>query len=191
MAQLPDAIYRMTSMGSHISSEAARAVLDSVRRIVRALRESSREAERKVGISGAQLFVLQQLAAGPAESLSELSERTLTHQSSVSTVVQRLVEAGLVARSASRADRRRTELRLTVRGRSVLRSAPPLAQERLIQAVRRLPDGRREQLASRLLELVERMQLAAGAAPMFFEERGAGRGRGAAPRTPRRANARR
>ncbi len=178
-------------MGSHISSEAARAVLDSVRRIVRALRESSREAERKVGISGAQLFVLQQLAAGPAESLSELSERTLTHQSSVSTVVQRLVEAGLVARSASRADRRRTELRLTVRGRSVLRSAPPLAQERLIQAVRRLPDGRREQLASRLLELVERMQLAAGAAPMFFEERGAGRGRGAAPRTPRRANARR
>src|SRR6266851_1467874 len=63
-------------MGSHASAEAVRAVLDCVRRIVRALRESSREAERKVGISGAQLFVLQQIAAGQARSVSELADRT-------------------------------------------------------------------------------------------------------------------
>ena len=108
-------------MGSHASAEPVRVVVDSVRRIVRALRESSREAERKVGISGAQLFVLQQLAGGPAQSVSDLAERTLTHQSSVSVVVQRLVSVGLVARRPSRSDRRRTELRLTSRGRHVLR----------------------------------------------------------------------
>ncbi|MFL5310089.1 MAG: MarR family transcriptional regulator [Myxococcales bacterium] len=173
-------------MGPHVSAERVRVVLDTVRRIVRALRESSREAERRVGISSAQLFVLQQLASGPARSVSELAERTLTHQSSVSVVVRRLVSARLVARSSSRSDRRRTELRLTARGRHLLRSAPPLAQERLIRAVRTLPAPRRAQLAAALLEVATRMRLGAGAPGMFFEERGS-----AAPATPRSANARR
>jgi len=173
-------------MGAHASSAPVRVVLDSVRRIVRALRESSREAERKVGISGAQLFILQQLAGGPARSISELAGRTLTHQSSVSVVVQRLVSARLVARSPSRSDRRRTELRLTPRGRELLRSAPPLAQERLIRAVRGLSGPRRAQLASGLLEVAGQMRLGAGAPGMFFEERGR-----AAARVRRSANARR
>ena len=167
-------------MGSHASADPIRVVLDCVRRIVRALRESSREAERKVGVSGAQLFVLQQLAAGPARSVSELAERTLTHQSSVSVVVQRLAEAGLIARRPSRTDRRRTDLHLTRRGRALLASAPPLLQDRLIEAVRELPPGRRLRLASGLIEVVDRMQLPGGAAPMFFEDRAV-----RAPRPPR------
>src|SRR5437764_14964436 len=100
-------------MGSHASADPIRVVLDCVRRIVRELRESSREAERKVGVSGAQLFVLQQIAAGQARSVTELAERTLTHQSSVSVVVQRLAAAGLIARSRAAPGRRRTDLRLT------------------------------------------------------------------------------
>jgi len=158
-------------MGSHASADPIRVVLDCVRRIVRALRESSREAERKVGVSGAQLFVLQQLATGPARSVSELAERTLTHQSSVSAVVQRLAEGGLIARQRSRTDRRRTDLHLTARGRALVASAPPLLQDRLIQAVRQLPPGRRLRLASSLAEVIDRMQLPGGAAPMFFEDR--------------------
>src|SRR5262245_64858968 len=94
-------------MGSHISRDPAppdepsdthsREVLDSLRRIVQTLRESSRRAEQRLGISGAQLFVLEQLASGPSHSLNDLAARTFTHQSSVSTVVARLVEEGLVS----------------------------------------------------------------------------------------------
>ena len=181
-------------MGSHASADPIRVVLDCVRRIVRALRESSREAERKVGVSGAQLFVLQQLAAGPARSVSELAERTLTHQSSVSVVVQRLAEAGLIARRPSRTDRRRTDLHLTRRGRALLASAPPLLQDRLIEAVRELPAGRRLRLASGLAEVIDRMQLPGGAAPMFFEDRRRrriGRSRASAASSARSAHARR
>ena len=181
-------------MGSHASADPIRVVLDCVRRIVRALRESSREAERKVGVSGAQLFVLQQLAAGPARSVSELAERTLTHQSSVSVVVQRLAEAGLIARRPSRTDRRRTDLHLTRRGRALLASAPPLLQDRLIEAVRELPPGRRLRLASGLAEVIDRMQLPGGAAPMFYEDRRhrrIGRSRASAASSARSAHARR
>jgi len=171
-------------MGSHASDEQVRAVVEGVRRLVRALRESSREAETRVGISGAQLFVLQQLAGAPALSVSDLAERTLTHQSSVSVVVQRLVTAGLVARTPSATDGRRSELRLTARGRNLLRSSPRLAQERFIDAVRALPGARRRQLASCLHDVVARMRLDGGAATMFFED-------GPARSRSRRTNARR
>jgi DNA-binding MarR family transcriptional regulator len=160
-------------MGSHASTDSAAAAVDCLRRIVRALRESSRESEQRVGISGAQLFVLRELAAGPGQSVSDLARRTLTHQSSVSVVVQRLVDGGFVARARSSSDLRRKGLRLTARGRALLERAPPLAQERLIDAVRKLPRNQRWQLASRLAEVAEGMGAAGAAAPMFFEERGA------------------
>jgi DNA-binding MarR family transcriptional regulator len=59
----------------------------SLRKIVRFLRLADRAAEAAVGLSAAQLFVLQTLASQPAASLAEVADRTLTDQSSVSTVV--------------------------------------------------------------------------------------------------------
>jgi DNA-binding MarR family transcriptional regulator len=147
-------------------------VLDSVRRIVQALRESSRAAETRVGMSGAQLFVLRVLADRPGLSLNELAERTRTHQSSVSTVVSRLVDEGLVERRTSAADRRRALLRVSSRGRQRLGRAPDAAQERLMDAVDALPPSDRTALASLLERVVANMALPRRRPAMFFEEAG-------------------
>src|SRR6187402_3909062 len=87
-----------------------REVLNSLRQIVRSLRVSSRAAEQRVGISGAQLFVLQCLARQSPCSVNELAERTATDQSSVSVVVSRLVALGHVRRVTSKTDRRSVDL---------------------------------------------------------------------------------
>jgi DNA-binding MarR family transcriptional regulator len=163
-------------MGTHVSRGAdVQAVLDGVRRIVQALRASSRWAERHVGLSGAQLFVLQKLAETPAISVNELAERTHTHQSSVSAVISRLAELGLVTRKRSAADGRRVELSLAARARRVVGRAPDVAQERLIRGIERLPPTRRHELALTLGELATAMQADASPPRMFFEERGATR----------------
>src|SRR5579885_2556290 len=73
-------------------------VVDALRRLVRELRDSARLAQGRTAITGAQLFVLRALAAEPGLSINELAERTMTHQSSVSVVVSRLVARGLVTR---------------------------------------------------------------------------------------------
>src|SRR5690348_13047106 len=99
--------------GKGSSGDEIRDVLDSFRRIVRLLRLSSREAEREVGLSGAQLFVLQKLSEAKMLSVNDLAERTHTHQSSVSVVAQTLVDKGLVARARAADDARRLELTLT------------------------------------------------------------------------------
>jgi DNA-binding MarR family transcriptional regulator len=149
-------------------------VLDSVRRIVRALRQSSRQAEQDLGLSGAQLFVLQKLAAaeGPL-SLGTLAERTLTHPSSVSVVVGRLVERGFALRAAAPDDGRRLEVRLSPDGRAFLeRASPTTAQERLAHAVDALPPAKRQSLAELLATIVSEAGFAVEEATMFFEERG-------------------
>lgn len=157
-------------MGSNISSPHAREVLDAIRRIVQALRESSRAAEKRVGLSSAQLFVLQTLAESPGLSLNELAERTRTHQSSVSAVVSRLSQERLIERTTARGDARRAEIRLSARGRSRLVRAPRAAQERLVATVDAMPRAERARLAASLHRLVRGMALPKRRPAMFFEE---------------------
>jgi DNA-binding MarR family transcriptional regulator len=164
-------------MGSNISRRRAaapaprtREVLDAIRRIVQALRESSRLAEARVGLSGAQLFVLRSVAESPGLSLNELAERTRTHQSSVSAVVMRLAREGLVEKRTADGDARRMEIRLSPGGRRCLERAPQAAQEQLVAAVDALPAAERARLAITLDGLVRRMALPRKRPAMFFEE---------------------
>lgn len=148
------------------------ACLDAIRRIVQSLRQSSRQAEQDVGLSGAQLFVLRRLAESDSPlSMGDLAERTLTHLSSVSVVVTKLVERGLVLRSPSRTDARRADVKLSAKGRAFLeRSSPVTAQERLAEAIAALSPERREGLAHILGEVIDRAELGEGDVVMFFED---------------------
>jgi DNA-binding MarR family transcriptional regulator len=149
--------------------------MNAVRSVVRALRINTRAIELKMGISLAQLFVLQQLADRPADSLNELAERTATHQSSVSVVVRRLVERGFVSRASSAVDKRRIEIDVTQTGRDLLRDAPTTIQSQLMAGMRKM---RRED-QSQLADLFEAWLREAGiyvvAPPMLGEEDGEAR----------------
>lgn len=146
-------------------------VLDGIRRLVRVLRLSARSAEREVGLSGAQLFVLQTLGKRKPLSLNELAEATSTDQSSVSVVVRRLIESGLVTRRLDPVDKRRVRLSLSAKGRGLFKKAPHAAQEDLLGATSRLSATDRLALARLLCELVERMGgCGQGSAPMLFDD---------------------
>jgi DNA-binding MarR family transcriptional regulator len=159
-------------MGSHINIDNdVRAVLDGIRRIVQTLRESSRWTEKNLGLSGAQLFVLQKLAESSSQSLNELAARTHTHQSSVSTIVARLADEGLITRARSADDGRTLELNLSPRGRRLVERAPHAAQQRLVQGIQKLSAARRRALALALRALAQSMDAETdGEPPMFFEE---------------------
>jgi DNA-binding MarR family transcriptional regulator len=148
-----------------------RDILDSIRRILRSIRASSRTAESKLGLTGAQLLVLQFLKPGRPLSINELAERTQTHQSSVSTVVSRLVGAGLVKRKHSSKDGRRAEISLTPAGARLLeRKAPALAQERLFGAIASLPESKQKTLSTLLQQIVNNAGFASEPATLFFED---------------------
>ena len=145
-------------------------ILDSIRHLVQLLRLSDRTAERAVGLSGAQLFVLAELGRAPALSLNELAERTRTDPSSVSVVAARLVGQGLVTRERSLEDGRRVQISLTRSGRAALRKAPPVAQQKLLGALDSLSPADRRRLSELFGRVVALMGIEQGAAPMFFED---------------------
>ncbi len=178
LAPLRRARYGAT-MGAHTTSPRRPAAdrstqvfsaMDSLRRIVQSLRLSAAHAERHSGLSGAQLFVLQQLAETPSQSVNELATRTRTHQSSVSVVVTRLVEKGLVSRQRSQDDGRRLLVQLTAAGQAVVAGAPPeTAQSRLIAELHRLPLRELGALTQGLDAMDRALGADAGHPPLFFE----------------------
>jgi DNA-binding MarR family transcriptional regulator len=121
--------------------------MDNLRRIVRALRASNAAVEREHRLSAAQLFVLRQIAERPGQSLSDLARSTLTTQSTVSEVVARLVQQGLIVRDPAPDDRRRAVLNLSVTGDEILSHAPNTVQERLVDGFRSLPADVQRSLA--------------------------------------------
>lgn len=150
-------------------------VLDSIRKIVQALRYFSVSCEENLGLSAAQLFVLKKLNGTKPISVNELADLTFTHQSSVSVVVTRLVEKKLVSRQASGLDRRRVELKLTKKGLAIVDRSPETIQEQLAQSFEVLNVKDQERLATLLNKWVEGAGLNQDEPVMLFE-------------TPKRAN---
>ena len=144
--------------------------MNAVRSIVRAFRVNTRAIELKMGISLAQLFVLQQLTERSADSLNELAERTATHQSSVSVVVRRLVERGLVSRTSSSSDRRRIEIAVTPAGSALLEDAPTTIQTQLMTALRRLSRDDQNALAGLLERWLREAKIDFATPPMLGED---------------------
>ena len=146
------------------------AVVNGLRRIVRALHRSHRLAEQKFELSAAQLLVLQRLAEVPSLSVNELADRTFTHQSTVSVVVTRLVGRGLVRRSRADDDARRAELVLTPSGRLLLQRAMSSALAQLIDALDAMPTSRLRHIGGCLDGVVDALGVAAEPPGMFFED---------------------
>src|SRR5215207_7103475 len=122
-------------------------ILNAIRILFRAIRLNNVDVERQLGISLAQLYVLEQLERYPSSSVNRLAELTRTHQSSVSVVVRKLTERGLVEKRTAVDDARRAELSLTDAGRALLAAAPKTLQARLEDALLAIGAERTRDLA--------------------------------------------
>ncbi len=158
------------STGNMSESIDSARILDAIRRLVRHLRIADRAAQSDLGISGAQLFVLTELGKTGSLSLNDLASRTRTDQSSVSVVVSRLVDAGLVTRERDERDARRLVLNLTKNGRSMLQRAPAVAQVQILAVIDRLTAAERKRFADSFTALVDALGAEPGPAPMLFED---------------------
>lgn len=153
------------------NEKAVKDIMDSVRRIVQALRSSHRAAGA-MKLTGAQLFVMASLgSADEPMSVGDLARLTRTDQSTVSVVVSRLVEKGLVRRDPSSQDSRRVNVSLTAKGKSLQKKAPStVPQQKLARALERLSSREAASLAALLTGIVDEMGESDRPAPMLFED---------------------
>lgn len=144
-------------------------LFNSLRRLVNTIHMESRETQRSQGVTAAQLFVLSELKRSPSLSINALAERTMTHQSTVSVVVRRLVRRKLVRKKRAADDARRVELTLTTEGRKVLHEAPEAFQLRLRRALENLDVADQRALSRALSRLIAGIGSEGVPSGMFFE----------------------
>ncbi len=145
-------------------------ILNALRSLVQALTSASRISESAFGLSGAQMYVLQQLRHAGTLTINEIATLTHTHQSTVSVVVSKLVTKGLVARVRSEQDARIQMVSLTPTGKATLRHAPLSIQDRLVDALSGFTGSDRKKLAALLKTMLENAGLEAHAPAMFLEK---------------------
>ncbi|OLP46474.1 hypothetical protein BJF95_04515 [Rhizobium oryziradicis] len=140
--------------------------MDSLRRIVQALRRAATQYE---GFTSAQIFVLRTLETSEGASINDLAALTHTHQSTASEMVARLEANGLIERRTAKDDRRRVELYLSASGRNVVRDQGRTPQEEIVDAIATLTSENRTALAQGLKALTEAAGLSETVPQLFFE----------------------
>lgn len=118
-------------------NDAAR-VLNAFRALVKHLRTLDRIAVEQYGLGSAQIYILHCLSAAEPLSVGRLAKMTATDQSTVSLVVAKLVERGLVVSRRAIADARRSELTLSREGRMLARKLPLVFQNQFVHALEQL-----------------------------------------------------
>ena len=134
-------------------------VLKKFRIIYGSVRQHFREIEQTCGVTGSQLWILQEVSKAPGIGVSELSERLSIHQSTGSQLVEKLVSRNLVIKERSKEDQRRVGLCLTTEALSLLKNAPGPAEGILPEALQALSDASLLALDNSLIEVIGQLRI--------------------------------
>ena len=134
-------------------------VLKKFRIIYGSVRQHFREIEQTCGVTGSQLWILQEVSKVPGIGISELSERLSIHQSTGSQLVEKLVARHLIIKERSKEDQRRVGLWLTAEASTLLKNAPGPAEGILPEALQALPESALITLDSSLIEVIGQLRI--------------------------------
>lgn len=132
-------------------------MLVALRRVMRAVDLHSRKLMQSHGLTGPQALVLQEAVKGTGISAGELAGRVSLSQATVTDIVSRLEQRGLLSRQRSSEDRRRVLIQTTAAGREVIATAPPLLQETFVRRFVELRSWEQMLLLSSLQRIAELM----------------------------------
>lgn len=134
-------------------------VLKKFRIIYGSVRQQFREIEQTCGVTGSQLWILQEVAKTPDIGISELAARLSIHQSTGSQLVEKLVGRNLMIKERSKEDQRRVGLRVTEEASRLLTNAPGPAEGILPEALQALPESALLALNDSLIEVIGQLRV--------------------------------
>lgn len=145
-------------MNDDMKDQLALQVLKKFRIIYGSVRQQFREVEQTCGVTGSQLWVIQEVANTPGIGVSELAARLSIHQSTCSQLVDKLVTNKLITKKRSTEDQRRVGLWLSDEASELLKKAPGPAEGVLPKALRELPAETIQILLSAMEKVIEQLQ---------------------------------
>ena len=145
-------------------------IMQSLRRIFKAIQVYSQEVSQNFGITGPQLWALKILSINGSLPLGQLSQKMYLHPSTISGVVDRLEQKGYVVRDRGHEDRRVVMVQLTPKGKKVISKTPNPIQGKMIYGLRNLKRGDLNAIYHSVVKLVKMVEAQNMKVTFFFDQ---------------------
>lgn len=130
---------------------------EALRRIIRATDVHSRALLRQHNLTGPQLSILKEVARQGQAPIGMLAKATFSGAPTVTGVVDRLENQGLVSRVTSKHDRRQVLITITTAGKRLLRRNPSLLNKSFRDQLVRLPESDQQAICVVLQRVADMM----------------------------------
>jgi len=145
-------------------------IMQSLRRIFKAIQDYSQEVSHKFGITGPQLWALKTLSTNGSLPLGQLSKMMYLHPSTITGVVDRLEKKGYVVMDRVHKDRRVVMVQLTTKGKKTASKAPNPIQGKMIYGLNRLKQKNLNSIYDAVEKLMEIAEAQNIKATFFFDK---------------------
>lgn len=132
-------------------------IVIALRRISQAIDVWSRFMLQTYGLTSPQLATLREIMAGKNVSTGTLASALHLSQPTVTGILTRLEQRGLIARVRSENDRRSVVATVTDEGRKLAARSPQLLRDSFCQELRELPVEEQEQILAALQRVAQMM----------------------------------
>lgn len=133
------------------------AVLIALRKVIRATDLHSKYLAKNTGLTTAQLLILQSIQNMGEVSIGEISKKISLSQATVTSILDRLVDKGLVYRERSTKDKRKVHAYLTEDAVALIKDAPAPLQEQFTKQFEALNEWEQSMMISSLQRIAQMM----------------------------------
>lgn len=160
MAQLSEGYESLRLSAAHADmwsddvKDQAEVALVALRRVLKATASNVKAVAQKTGLTASQLLVLQVLRTQGDTLTGDLARAVDLKQATISILIDRLQEGGLVERRRGEDDRRRVWVHITEKGLAALEGAPDLLQITFRKRFSELADWEQASISAALLRVV-------------------------------------
>ena len=130
-------------------------IVFAIRRLMQAEELYTKELNKKYQVSTPQLNCLLTLYEYGPLPPSRIADYIMVKSSTITGIVDRLEQKGLVSRYRNSPDRRVITIELTETGRKLAENAPPPIQQKIVDGLKRLPEDEVNQIVFGLTKLTD------------------------------------
>jgi len=134
-------------------------IIFQIRRLTQAKELYTKELNKKYHVSASQLNSLLALYEQGSLPPSQIATHIMVKSSTVTGIIDRLEQKGLVTRSRTSPDRRVITVELTESGRTLAENAPPPIQKKFLEGLERLPQSEMEKIVLGLNMLTQMLDV--------------------------------
>ncbi len=145
-------------------------IMQSLRRIFKAIHDYSHEVSKKYGITGPQLWAIKTISLNGRLSLGDLGNRMYLQPNTITGLIDVLERKGYLSRVRDREDRRVVKVQLTPRGRRLAKKAPNPAQGKMIYGLTKLKRRDLNLIFNSIQKLAEIMEAQNIKVTFFFDQ---------------------